>query len=120
MDLTWLSLVPPLAVIGVMFFTRHLNISLFIGILTAAIIATQGQIIPAFWMCGEKFIAHFSESDNIYLYLAVITISSLITLLTVTGSAAGCAQIISKKIRTKRGVEIATILLSYLMSIDDY
>ena len=120
MQITWLSLLPPLVVIGGVLVTNQLNISLFIGIVTAALIATQGQIIPAVGMCVQKFVSHFSESDNIYLYLSLLTISSLITLLTVTGSAAGCAHIISKKIRTKRGVEIATIMLSFLMSIDDY
>ena len=50
----------------------------------------------------------------------LIIISSLITLLTVTGAAAGCARIISKKIRTKRSVELSTIMLSFLLSIDDY
>jgi tetracycline resistance efflux pump len=120
MQLTWVSLVPPLVVIGGVLITNHLNISLFIGILTAALIATQGQVIPAIVLSIQKFTMHFSDSDNIYLYLSLIMISSLITLLTVTGSAAGCARIISEKIRTKRGVGIATIMLSFLMSIDDY
>jgi Na+/H+ antiporter NhaC len=47
-------------------------------------------------------------------------ISSLITLLTVTGSAVGCAEIIGRKIRSKRSVELSTIMLSFLLSIDDY
>lgn len=120
MQLTWLSLLPPLIVIVVVFFTHQLNISLVLGILSAALIATQGDIMPALMLCAQKFITYFSDSDNIYLCLLLIIISSLITLLTVTGSAIGCAQIIGKKMRTKRSVEILTIMLSFLLSIDDY
>ena len=120
MALTWLSLLPPLVVIAVVCFTHQLNISLAAGILCAALIVTQGQIVPALDMCGQKLISHFSDWDNIYLYLLLITISSLITLLTVTGSAAGCAAVIGKKMKTKRSVEVSTILLSFLLSIDDY
>ena len=120
MSLTWISLLPPLVVIGAVCITQQLNISLAIGILVAALIATQGQIMPALILCAQKGIAHFSDIDNIYLYCLLIVISSLITLLTVTGSAAGCAFIIGKKMRTKRSVEMSTILLSFLLCIDDY
>lgn len=120
MQLTWLSLLPPLIVIGSVYFTQQLNISLVLGILCAALIATQWQIIPALMLCGQKCVEHFSDVDNIYMYLLLVVISSLITLLTVTGAAAGCAQIIGKKMRTKRSVELSTIALSFLLSIDDY
>jgi tetracycline resistance efflux pump len=120
MQLTWVSLVPPLIVIGAVFVTNQLNISLALGIIAAALLVTQGQIIPALMICVQKFVTHLTDSDNIYLYLLLITISSLITLLTVTGVATGCAQIIGKKMRTKRSVEMSTIMLSFLLCIDDY
>jgi tetracycline resistance efflux pump len=120
MQLTWLSLLPPLVVVGAVCITHHLNLSLIMGILCASLIVTQGQLLPALMMCGQKFVSHVSDIDNIYLYLLLIVISSLITLLTVTGSAAGCASIIGKRMRTKRSVETSTIMLSMLLSIDDY
>lgn len=120
MDLTWISLLPPLIVIGAVCITHRLNVSLAVGIASAALIATQGQMIPAIMLCGQKIVTHFSSCDNIYIYLLMIMISSLIALLTVAGSAAGCARIIGKKIRTKRAVETSTIMLSFLLSIDDY
>lgn len=120
MQLTWVSLLPPLIVIGAVCITHQLNISLALGIVCAALIATQGHVFSAAMLCGQKFVTHFSDLDNIYLYLLLIMISSLITLLTVTGSAAGCARIIGKKMRTKRSVEMSAIMLSSLLSIDDY
>ena len=120
MYLTWLSLVPPLVVIGAMLITHRLNVSLLIGIGAAALVATQGQIVPAATLCVQKVIAHFSDMDMIFLYMLLIIISSLIVLLTVTGSAAGCARIISRKMKTARSGEVSTIMLAFLLSIDDY
>jgi Na+/H+ antiporter NhaC len=120
MGLTWLSLLPPLLVIGVVCFTKHLNFALACGIVSAALIATQGQMISAFMMCAQKCITHLTDLDNLYLYCFLIMISSLITLLTVAGSAAGCARIIGNRIRTKRGAELSTVMLAFLLSIDDY
>jgi Na+/H+ antiporter NhaC len=120
MELTWVSLLPPFMVIAAVCVTHRLNISLALGIASAALIAAQGRIFSAIILCGQKFITHFSDYDNIYLYLLLIVISSLIMLLTVTGSAAGCARVIGKKMRTKRSVEMSAIMLSCLLSIDDY
>lgn len=120
MEATWVSLLPPLLVIAVILFTQQLNISLAVGILCAGLIAGQGNIVVALRLCIEKFITHITDVDNIYLYVVLVFISSLIVLLTITGSAAGCARIIGKKIRTKRSVEVSSVLLAFLLSIDDY
>lgn len=120
MELTWVSLLPPLIVIAAVCITHQLNISLALGIMSAALIATQGHLFSALLLCVQKFITHLSDWDNIYLYLVLIMISSLIILLTVTGSAAACARIIGKKMRTKRSVEMSAVMLSFLLSIDDY
>jgi tetracycline resistance efflux pump len=120
MELTWLSLLPPLIVIGAMVVTHQLTISLMIGIFSAAIIAAQGQLVPALTLCAERCINHFSDIDMIFLYSLLVIVSSLIVLLTVTGSAAGCARIMSKKMKTARSGELTTVMLAFLLSIDDY
>jgi Na+/H+ antiporter NhaC len=120
MQATWLSLVPPLVVIVAMFITHQLNISLIIGIVSAAIIAAHGGLIPALLLCMQKSITYFSDVDIILMYGLLIIVSSLIILLTVTGSAAGCARIIGSKMKTVRSVELSAIMLAFLLSIDDY
>jgi len=120
MYLTWLSLLPPCVVIGVMLLTRRLNFSLGLGVVLAAVLVTHGSLLDTLFLLKERFIGHLTDSNNLYLYVSLIAISSLITLLSVTGSAAACAHIIGSKIRTKKSVEKASVLLSFLMSIDDY
>ncbi len=120
MDASWVSVLPPLIVIGAIVATHRLNISLAAGIVSAALLATHGHVGSALTMCASKVVTHFSDIDNILLYVLLVIISSLIMLLTVTGSAAGCAQIIGRKMRTTSSVEMASILLAFLLSIDDY
>lgn len=120
MDATWISLLPPVVVIIAMLFTHRLNTSLVLGIITAALLVTHGFLLMAGELLKDRIFEHFSDINNIYLYLFLIIISSLITLFTITGSAAGCARIIGRKMRTQRSVEIGTIFLSFLLSIDDY
>lgn len=117
---SWLSLLPPIVVIITIIATHQLNISLSVGIITASLIASHGNIYSSLLFIFERCKDHLLDIDNIYLYLALITISSVITLLTVTGGATGFAHIISKKVRTNRGAQAASMLLSTLLSIDDY
>src|SRR5579863_5862627 len=117
---SWLSLVPPLVVIGAMLVTHQLTVSLIIGIVSAALITAQGKLFPALTLCVGKCIDHFSDIDMIFLYVLLVIVSSLIVLLTVSGSAAGCARIISKKMKTARSGELVTMMLALLLSIDDY
>ena len=47
MQLTWLSLLPPLVVVGAVCITHQLNVSLAMGIVCASLIVTQGQLLSA-------------------------------------------------------------------------
>jgi tetracycline resistance efflux pump len=120
MQLTWLSLLPPLVVIGAMLLTQQLNISLSIGILSAALIIAHGNVFAALSLCIERLIIHFSDVDIIFLYALLVSVSSLIILLTVTGSAAACARVMSKKMKSPRSGEMCAAMLALLLSIDDY
>ena len=120
MPYTWLSLLPPLIVIVSVLITRKINIALLFGILSAALIVAQGNLITMSSLTMHRTFEHLTDIDNIYLYIFLIAISSIITLFTHTGSATACAHIISKRVKTKRGAETSSILLSFLMSIDDY
>jgi len=99
---TWLSLLPPLIVVVSVLITKRLNISLGLGIITAALIATQGNFIQAGLFIVQRTGEHLRDIDNIYIYVFLIAISSIITLLTYTGSASTAARIISRRVRSKK------------------
>jgi len=120
MATTWLSLLPPLIVVVSVLITKRLNISLGLGIIIAALIATQGNFIQAGLSIVQRTGEHLRDIDNIYTYIFLIAVSSIITLLTYTGSASAAARIISKRVRSKKATEMSSIFLSFLLSIDDY
>lgn len=72
------------------------------------------------WLISSRSWEHLSDIDNLYLYTFLVAISSIVTVLTHTGSAVACARILSRRVYTKRSAETSSILLSFLMSIDDY
>ncbi|MGB8367271.1 MAG: hypothetical protein WCD44_02825, partial [Candidatus Babeliales bacterium] len=120
MDPTWLSLLPPFIVIIAVLITKQLNISLGLGIISAALIATQGNIKNTGLFIFHRIIEHVQDVDNLYIYTFLIAISSIITLLTYTGNASAAARIISQKVKTKKAAETSSLFLSLLLSIDDY
>jgi len=100
MNLTWLSLLPPLVVIGTNVYYASLKYLTHGRYLISSNNYGAGAFYPALHLCARKLMEHFSDSDMIFLYTLLIVISSLIVLLTTTGSAVKCARIISKKMKT--------------------
>ncbi len=120
MTYSWLSLLPPFIVVGVVIFTKKLNLALFTGIITAALIATQGSLVESIKTILQRAIVHTTDIENLYLYTFLISVSSIVTLLTYTGSATAYARFVRKYVHSKRTAETSSIILSFLLSIDDY
>ena len=80
MDYGYLSLIPPLVAIGLAFITRKVVLSLIVGIVSGAFIATKWQIIATIkktitiiWQSTEagnfKNFALFMDSWNLFILL---------------------------------------------------
>jgi Na+/H+ antiporter NhaC len=117
---SWLSALPVLIVIGITFLTQQLNYALLIGIFLSIIIATNGHIIYSFYLLWQHIFDQLHSWDTWYLYLFLIVLPSLIDLFIKTGSATAFALMITKKIKSKRGIEYASIITSCALAIDDY
>lgn len=117
---TWLSLLPPLIVVITAFITKKLNPSLLLGIISAAIIATDGSLSNSLLLIQKRFSNHLHDLDAIYLYIFLLAIGTLIALLNYTGGAIAFAQSFTARIKRKKTVESSSILLSYILGIDDY
>lgn len=117
---TWLSLLPPIIVIISVLITKRLNTSLGLGIITAALITTHGNLSKAGLFILQRTGEHLRDVDQLYIYTFLIAISSIITLITHTGSASAAARIISRRVQSKKAAETSSIFLSFLLSIDDY
>lgn len=117
---SWLTLVPPAVVIVTIIFIRQIHISLAIGILSAALVATGGLPLDTVTLVGTSLWRTITNIDNLYLYGFLLCIGFLVSLFTITGFSQSFAYAIAKKIHSARGAKYATMLISSLMLIDDY
>lgn len=118
--ISWIVLLPPFIVLLLTAFTRRLLLSLSCGILSAGLIATHGSASGTFALITKRALNHLSKIDNIYLYAFLFAIGILVYLLEYTGSAQAFARLATRSIRSKRGAETASLLLSTTLFIDDY
>ncbi|HEV2601690.1 MAG TPA: Na+/H+ antiporter NhaC family protein [Candidatus Babeliales bacterium] len=120
MVISWLSLLPALIMLLCMLITNHLNFSLFIGSVSAALIVSEGGINAAAIKLYERFFEQITDINKLYLYAFLICISILIALLNQSGSAIAFARNIIHRLKSKKNVELSSMALSSLLFIDDY
>lgn len=118
--LTWVSLVPPIFVVICACISHRLNLSIFLGIVTAALIVMDGNCVTATTLITQRAWEYVTNKDTIYLYIFLITIPALVELFIKTGASTAFTHTITKKIRSKRGIEFSSIISSLALSIDDY
>jgi len=120
MNPSWLSIAPPLIVLVSVCITRRLYLSLIFGIISAALIATRGIPLEAAHLLNTRIVQQITDKDNIYIYLFIIIIGSLITLICATGGIYAFTYTLQKKFTNKRTAETSSFILSILVGIDDY
>jgi len=128
---TWLVTIPPLLVVFTVFFTRRMLFSLLVGLIAGALIACDCNLIKAASLSIKRLfestgLANIGSVDaiinnwNLLIFSFLICIGILITLLGYTGAAQAYAQLVRKRVKTKKQAEAASLLLSSIFFIDDY
>lgn len=113
-----LSIIPPLVAIILALVNKEVISSLIVGILAGALIYSKGNIIEmitiTFQVMGEKI------GDNAYILIFLGLLGALVIIVTKAGGSAAYGEWAAKKIKTRRGASLATIVLGCLIFIDDY
>ena len=129
------SLLPPIIAIALALKTKEVYSSLFIGIVLGAV-----QYCISMGTGFEGFLVHLtnhtvSEGDdakaygmihclsdpwNVGILVFLVVLGSIVSLMNKAGGSAAFGRWASKHVKTKMGVQIATILLGILIFIDDY
>jgi tetracycline resistance efflux pump len=132
MDASWMVLLPPLIVILIAAYTKRILFALFVGIMASALIITNGNSIDAFYYAMSKFwrvteIDRLSSVDGFWScsYLFVLFFTLMLGILIVTIRRSGAAHVYgafaTKKIKTIKGAESASLIMTGLFAaIDDY
>lgn len=118
---TWLSLLPPIIAIVLALITKEVYSSLFIGILSGALLYANfsftGTIDHLF---VDGFITAIADSYNIGILIFLVMLGAIVSLMNKSGGSAAFGRWASKHIKSRVGAQLATICLGVLIFVDDY
>lgn len=114
------SLLPPVIAIALALITKEVYSSLFIGILSGALLYSNfnpwGMITNTF----DVMIAKLSDSWNVGILIFLVILGMMVSLINKAGGSAAYGRWASKHIKNKMGAQLATVALGCLIFIDDY
>lgn len=118
---TFWSLIPPVIAIVLALITKEVYSSLFIGIISGALLYSNFNPLTAFnAMFSEGFIPSLSDSWNVGILIFLVVLGTVVSLMNKAGGSAAYGKWAAKKIRTRRGAMLATFGLGVLIFVDDY
>ena len=113
------ALLPPIIAIGLALITKEVYSSLFVGILSGALLYTNfSPIVTVDAMIGEALVPAVADTAGIFLFLVELGI--LVALINKAGGSAAFGKWAQTHIKTRFGAIIATFVLGVLIFIDDY
>ena len=118
---TFWSLVPPLVAIALALITKEVYSSLFVGILVGALFYSnfnfEGTILHIF---EGGMISVLTDSYNMGILIFLVILGTMVCLMNRAGGSAAFGRWASKRIKSRVGAELSTIILGVLIFIDDY
>lgn len=117
---TWLVLAPPVCILLGVFLTKRLNLALWLGLLSASLIAGNGSIFASIKILGNRLFNQITDLDSLYLYAFLIVLGIIICLLEYSGAPLEFAQKLTYHLRSGKAAQTSTLWLSSALFIDDY
>ncbi|MFA6263038.1 MAG: Na+/H+ antiporter NhaC family protein [Candidatus Babeliales bacterium] len=128
---SWLVILPPLIVIALAAVTRRVLPALITGIISAALIVCDFNIISSMRLIATRFIEKTEITQltswggiescyYLFILIFLFIMGILITIIQRSGAAYAYGNFVMKRITTAAGAERASLLLSTLLFIDDY
>lgn len=117
---TFWSLVPPIIAIALALITKEVYMSLFIGIISGALLYANFSPIGTTEAIFEVMISKLGDSWNIGILIFLVFLGILVALMTRAGGSASYGEWANKKITSRRGAMLSTFGLGALIFVDDY
>lgn len=118
---TFWALIPPVVAIVLALITKEVYSSLFIGILVGAMFYSgfsfEGTITHIF---QGGFLAALCDSYNMGILIFLVILGTMVSLMNRAGGSTAFGNWASKHIKSRVGVQLATVVLGILIFIDDY
>ena len=117
---TFWSLVPPVIAIALALITKEVYMSLFIGIISGAMLYANFSPVATTEAIFEVMISKIADSWNIGILIFLVFLGIIVALMTRAGGSAAYGEWANKKIKSRRGALLSTFGLGALIFVDDY
>ena len=118
---TFWALVPPVVAIVLALITKEVFSSLFIGILVGGLFYSgfsfEGTMVH---ILQGGFVTVLADSYNVGILIFLVILGGMVCLMNAAGGSRAFGQWAGKRIKTRVGAQLATILLGCLIFVDDY
>ena len=114
------SLLPPIIAIGLALITKEVYSSLFIGILSGALLHANFNIWGMVTGTFDEMIGKLSDSWNVGILIFLVVLGMMVSLINKAGGSAAYGRWAKNHIKTRAGAMLSTLALGCLIFIDDY
>lgn len=117
---TFWALLPPLIAICLALITKEVYSSLFVGILSGALLYSNFDIWGMVTTTFDVMIAKLSDSWNVGILIFLVILGMMVSLINRAGGSAAYGRWASVHIKSRVGAMLSSVLLGCLIFIDDY
>lgn len=117
---TFWSLVPPLVAIALALITKEVYSSLFIGVITGALLYADFNPVRAITAITDMLITRIADQWNAGILIFLVVLGAMVSVMNRAGGSAAYGRWASQRINTKRGALLSTVGLGVLIFVDDY
>lgn len=121
---TWVSILPPLIAIIMVFATKRVLLSLGTGIVSGALLTASFGPVESLKNLWESVKATFWDgglnTGNIYIILFILLLGVITAFVSLSGGSRAFAEWAVRHIKTKRGAKLLTVFLGIAIFVDDY
>jgi len=115
------AVLPPVVAIVLALITKEVYSSLFLGILTGAILYAGADFDGIVnHVLQDGIIASLSDSDNVGILVFLVILGIIVALLNLSGGSKAFGKWALRHVRTRIAAGCATVILGILIFVDDY
>ncbi len=115
------SLVPPVLAIGLAMTTRRVVLSLFLGVVAAAMIVARGNPVTAAVFTFETSLwAALADEGHLRVFAFTLLMGAMVGVIHRSGGMLGVVDKLAPLARSRRGGQLLTWLLGLIIFFDDY
>ena len=118
---TFWALLPPVIAIALALITKEVYSSLFVGIVVGGLFyANFNPELALNHIIVDGIMGSLYNAWNVGIIIFLVILGMMVCLMNKAGGSGAFGEFAAKRIRTKVGAQLATVLLGSLIFIDDY